>query len=149
MISLFFLAIMAPGLILDRIVGWLDGRTNLYSLLAIALGLGLIWISPVEWLIIPGCILVGLGYGVIQPLIYNKTAQIAVPKKTTLALAFVMAMNYLAILLCPFIISILQSIFHTQSQEFPFAVNFILTLGVVLWAYLRRGTFLFGDKLNG
>ena len=52
---------------------------------------------------VPGCILVGLGYGIIQPLIYDKTVDTAIPQKTTLALAFVMVMNYLAILLSPFI----------------------------------------------
>lgn len=103
MISLFFLAIMAPGFMLDNLVKLLGNKTKLYSLLAIAVGLLLIWISPTEWLIVPGCILVGLGYGIIQPLIYDKTVDTAIPQKTTLALAFVMVMNYLAILLSPFI----------------------------------------------
>lgn len=103
MISLFFLAIMAPGFMLDSLVKLLRNKTKLYSLLAIAIGLLLIWISPTEWLIVPGCILVGLGYGIIQPLIYDKTVDTAIPQKTTLALAFVMVMNYLAILLSPFI----------------------------------------------
>lgn len=103
MISLFFLAIMAPGFMLDSLVKLLGNKTKLYSLLAIAIGLLLIWISPTEWLIVPGCILVGLGYGIIQPLIYDKTVDTAIPQKTTLALAFVMVMNYLAILLSPFI----------------------------------------------
>lgn len=71
MISLFFLAIMAPGFFLGHVVKYLKEKTKFYSLLCIALGLALIWISPKEWLIIPGCILVGLGYGVIQPLIYE------------------------------------------------------------------------------
>jgi len=97
MISLFFLAIMAPGFMLDSLVKLLGNKTKLYSLLAIAIGLLLIWISPTEWLIVPGCILVGLGYGIIQPLIYDKTVDTAIPQKTTLALAFVMVMNYLAI----------------------------------------------------
>lgn len=87
MISLFFLAIMAPGFMLDNIVKLLGNKTKLYSLLAVAVGLLLIWISPTEWLIVPGCILVGLGYGIIQPLIYDKTVDTAIPQKTTLALA--------------------------------------------------------------
>ena len=89
MISLFFLAIMAPGLFLNRIVGLFREKTKFYSLLCIAVGLALIWISPKEWVIAPGCILVGLGYGVIQPVIYDKTTHTAVPKKATLALQWV------------------------------------------------------------
>ena len=147
MISLFFLAIMAPGFFLGHVVKYLKEKTKFYSLLCIALGLALIWISPKEWLIIPGCILVGLGYGVIQPLIYDKTVDTAVPQKTTLALAFVMAMNYLAVLLCPFIVDFFQSLFHVRSQEFPFIFNLCITILALIWAYRRKKDFLFGDKL--
>ena len=148
MISLFFLAIMAPGFCLDKIVDELKERTKAYSLLSMALGLLLIWIAPIEWLIIPGCILVGLGYGIIQPMLYDKTTQTALPQKTTLALAFVMMMNYLAILLYPFIVDFFQWIFHTQSQEFPFIFNLLITIVTLFWAYRRRNTFLFNDQLK-
>ncbi|WP_302285078.1 MFS transporter [Bacteroides clarus] len=145
MISLFFLAIMAPGFMLDNIVKLLGNKTKLYSLLAVAVGLLLIWISPTEWLIVPGCILVGLGYGIIQPLIYDKTVDTAVPQKTTLALAFVMVMNYLAILLSPFITDFFQWVFHTGSQEFPFIFNLCITILTMYWAYAKKGDFLFDD----
>lgn len=138
MISLFFLAIMAPGFMLDSLVKLLGNKTKLYSLLAIAIGLLLIWISPTEWLIVPGCILVGLGYGIIQPLIYDKTVDTAIPQKTTLALAFVMVMNYLAILLSPFITDFFQWIFHTGSQEFPFIFNLCITILIMYWAYAKK-----------
>lgn len=146
MISLFFLAIMAPGFMLDNLVKLLGNKTKLYSLLAIAAGLLLIWISPTEWLIVPGCILVGLGYGIIQPLIYDKTVDTATPQKTTLALAFVMVMNYLAILLSPFITDFFQWIFHTGSQEFPFIFNLCITILIMYWAYAKKEEFLFSDK---
>ena len=146
MISLFFLAIMAPGFMLDSLVKLLGNKTKLYSLLAIAIGLLLIWISPTEWLIVPGCILVGLGYGIIQPLIYDKTVDTATPQKTTLALAFVMVMNYLAILLSPFITDFFQWIFHTGSQEFPFIFNLCITILIMHWAYAKKEEFLFSDK---
>ncbi|OUO00324.1 MFS transporter [Bacteroides clarus] len=145
MISLFFLAIMAPGFMLDNIVKLLGNKTKLYSLLAVAVGLLLIWISPTEWLIVPGCILVGLGYGIIQPLIYDKTVDTAIPQKTTLALAFVMVMNYLAILLSPFITDFFQWMFHTGSQEFPFIFNLCITILTMYWAYAKKGDFLFDD----
>ena len=145
MISLFFLAIMAPGFMLDSLVKLLRNKTKLYSLLAIAIGLLLIWISPTEWLIVPGCILVGLGYGIIQPLIYDKTVDTAIPQKTTLSLAFVMVMNYLAILLSPFITDFFQWIFHTGSQEFPFIFNLCITILIMYWAYAKKEEFLFSD----
>ena len=145
MISLFFLAIMAPGFMLDSLVKLLGNKTKLYSLLAIAIGLLLIWISPTEWLIVPGCILVGLGYGIIQPLIYDKTVDTAIPQKTTLALAFVMVMNYLAILLSPFITDFFQWIFHTGSQGLPFILNLCISILIMYWAYEKKEEFLFSD----
>lgn len=147
MISLFFMAIMAPGFCLGHIVRRFRKKTKFYSLLSIALGLALICIAPKEWLIIPGCILVGLGYGVIQPLIYDKTVDTASAQKTTLALAFVMAMNYLAVLLCPFIVDFFKSVFHFRSQEFPFVFNLCVTALALLWAYARSNDFLFDDKI--
>ena len=80
-------------------------------LLLIACGMGIILVSRSEILIALGCILNGLAYGIIQPLIYDKTSDVAVPHKVTLALAFVMAMNYVAILLCPFIVNIAQNLY--------------------------------------
>lgn len=145
MISLFFLAIMAPGFLLNDIVKLLGEKTKFYSLLFIMAGLLLMWISPTEWMIAPGCVLVGLGYGVMQPLIYNKTVETAVPRKTTLALAFVMVMNYLAILLSPFITDLFQKLFHTTSQEFPFIFNICIAALAVYWAYAKRHDFLFDD----
>lgn len=146
MISLFFLAIMTPGLFLNKIVSTLKEMTNFYSLLVIAAGLLLILIAPTEWLIGPGCILIGLGYGVLQPVVYDKTTRTAVHRKITLALAFVMSMNYLAILLCPFVLDFFANLFHTESQKFPFIFNLVLTSIAMVWAYLRRNSFLCNDE---
>lgn len=149
MISLFFLAIMTPGFFLNRIVGALKEKTKFYSFLSIAVGLALIWISTTEWLIAPGCILVGLGYGVIQPVVYDQTTHTALPKKVTLALAFVMMMNYLAILLCPFIIDFFQTkVFHVKSQQFGFVFNLCITVLMLVWSYAKRNSFLFNDRLK-
>lgn len=147
MISLFFLAIMAPGFILNPIVNLFRKKTKFYSLLGIAVGLFLILISRTEWLIGIGCIFVGFGYGIIQPVAYDKTTRTAVPEKVTLALAFVMSMNYLAILLCPFIIDFFQSLFHVKSQQFAFIFNLCITLAAAVWAYVKSDSFLFNDKL--
>lgn len=146
MISLFFLAIMAPGFFLGHIIQLLGDKILFFSLLSIAVGLLLIWIAPIEWLIIPGCMLAGLGYGVIQPLMYDKTVDTAIPTKTTLALGFVMVMNYLAILLSPFITDFFQSFFHTSSEEFPFVFNLVITVLAIGWAYACRRSFIFKNN---
>ena len=145
MISLFFLAIMAPGLFLNRIIGCWKKRTEFYSLLCIAAGLGLILLSRSEWWIGLGCLFAGFGYGVIQPVVYDKTTRTASPRKVTLALAFVMAMNYLAILLCPFIINLASDIFRAHTQQFAFTFNLAVTILAAGWAYWKRNSFLFKE----
>lgn len=147
MISLFFLAIMAPGFVLNQIVDYCGKKTKFYSLLSIALGMGLILISRTEWLIGLGCIFTGLGYGIIQPVAYDKTTRTAIPEKVTLALAFVMAMNYLAILLCPFIINVFKDLLHIETQQFAFIFNLIIALVAAAWAYIKQDSFLFNDSM--
>lgn len=148
LISLFFLAIMAPGFVLNQIVGFLREKTKFYSLLSIAIGMAFILVSRTEWVMGLGCVFTGLGYGIIQPVAYNKTTHTAIPRKVTLALAFVMSMNYLAILLCPFIVDFFQSLFHVKSQQFAFAFNLCITLIAIVWAYIKRDSFLFNDSLK-
>ena len=148
MISLFFLAIMAPGFILNQIVTYFGSKTKFYSLLSIAAGMALILVSRTEWLIGLGCIFAGFGYGIIQPIAYDKTTRTAIPEKITLALAFVMSMNYLAILLCPFIINVFKDLFHIETQQFAFIFNMIIALIAAAWAYLKQESFLFNDSFK-
>ncbi|MEG1762034.1 MAG: MFS transporter [Bacteroidales bacterium] len=146
-ISLFFLAIMAPGFLLNTILRKLREKTKLISLCSIALGLGLILLTHNEWIMIAGSILIGLGYGVIQPLIYDETVRTAIPSKITFALAFVMAMNYVAILVSPFIISFFKNIIDAKaSDQFAFIFNFCATLLLIGYALWRPKQFAF--KVN-
>ena len=111
--------------------------------------MALILISRTEWLIGLGCdFFIGFGYGALssQSLMIKRLIR-AIPEKVTLALAFVMAMNYLAILLCPFIIDFFQSILHVKSQHFAFIFNLCIALVATIWAYVKRDSFLFNDKI--
>lgn len=142
MIALFYLAMMTPGLFLNKIIQTFKNQTAFLSILVIAVGLLLIVLFHSEITLGLGAILVGLGYGIIQPSIYEKTACIASPQKTTLALSFVMAMNYLAILISPFVYDFYQIVFHNHTQQLPFAVNMGISLLVLVWAFFKRNTFI-------
>lgn len=144
-ISLFFLAIMLPGFFLNPVLSFLGSLTKFTSLSCIAVGMLLILMSGNEWVLGGGAVLIGLGYGVMQPVIYDQTTRVADTSKVTFALALVMAMNYLAILLCPVIIDMLQSLFHIHTQRFAFGFNLGITLLAVVWSYWKRHDFLFED----
>lgn len=144
-ISLFFLAIMLPGFFLNPVLSFLGSLTKFTSLSGITVGMLLILMSGNEWVLGGGAVLIGLGYGVMQPVIYDQTTRVADTSKVTFALALVMAMNYLAILLCPVIIDTLQSLFHIHTQRFAFGFNLGITLLAVVWSYWKRHDFLFED----
>lgn len=133
LISLFFLAIMAPGFVLNRVMNLLGKATNLWSLVVMGVGLVIMSLPHPSFLKLSvGAILTGLGYGVMQPLIYDKAATNSPPHLSTLALSLVMVVNYLAILVAPFIIDGIDWLFVTKSYSFPFLFNGLLTLVVAL-----------------
>lgn len=133
LISLFFLAIMAPGFVLNGIMKLLGKATNLWSLVVMGVGLLVMSLPHPSFLkLAVGAILTGLGYGVMQPLIYDKAATNSPPHLSTLALSLVMVVNYLAILVAPFIIDGIDWLFTTKSYAFPFLFNGLLTLVVAL-----------------
>lgn len=145
MISLFFLAIMLPGLFITWIIRKLKNATVFLPLLLICAGLLLIYLFKYEWTIGLGCFVAGIGYGVIQPLIYDKSVRTADSKNTTLALALVMSVNYLAILLCPFIVDLLTGLFgKSGSADFPFVLNAAIVLLMAVVGYRYRESYVFG-----
>ncbi len=143
-ISLFFLAIMLPGLFLNRIISVTRSYTNALSALIIAIGLLILSLFKSPTLLIFGVILVGFGYGIMQPLIYDKAAIIAPPQLATKALSIVMAANYTAIILCPFIINAARKLFANQTEQFGFLFNGVLAAIVTLIAFMGKKDFALG-----
>lgn len=132
MISIFFLAITLPGFFINKLITGAKERNNLIWIGTIILGAFLV-VLHTPWSVISGVILMGLGYGVMQPLIYDRTSEQAFPQRTTFHLALVMTMNYLAIILYPFIESLVKSIFNTKSALVPFIMAVVFALGY--WIY--------------
>lgn len=112
---------MVPGLFIDKIIRRLTRSVNLVSLALICAGLLCVGIFRDKTMLVVGALCAGFGYGVIQPVIYDKAATIAPPRSATLALSFVMAMNYLAVMVCPFIVDLFRHLFGTHSDRFPFS----------------------------
>ena len=144
LISLFFLAIMLPGFFINHIIGVLKGWSNIVSLAMMAIGLLLFGLGKSPGAMVIGSLMAGLGYGIMQPIIYDKTAIIAPPHLATLALSYVMAVNYLAIVVCPFIIEGFRDLFHTKSELFPFILNGVISALMFVIALLARRNWTLG-----
>jgi MFS family permease len=88
---------------------------------------------------VAGCFVAGFGYGIAQPLVYDSTVAEAPASRASFTLAWVMVMNYVAILLTPFILDFIQMFFHTKSQQFPFLFNMIVAfVGAVIYLVATR-----------
>jgi len=146
-ISMFFLAIMLPGLFLNRIIKITRSYTNIICSLLLTIGLLFMAIFHTPGMLFIGVILSGLGYGVMQPLIYDKAAIIAPPHLATQALSIVMAANYTAIILCPFIIDLARKLLHAHSENFGFALNAVIAAITTIVVIFKGKDFALGlDK---
>lgn len=144
MISLFFLSMTVPGLFITYVIHFFKQRTIFFSIIGVTLGLFIMTLSHNTVLLILGVIIVGMGYGVMQPIIYDKTANSTSSKHTTLALSLVMAMNYIAIIIYPFIMQGFQAIIHVAKHPaFPFIINTIFAAIYIGYIYWKRNNPIF------
>lgn len=143
LISVFFLAVTLPGFFLNRIIRLLKEYTNILSLAAISVGLLFFTLTGGLALLTLGTALIGLGYGIMQPIIYDKTANSVSKPHAIYVLSLVMVMNYIAIVVYPFIISI----FSSDSAYFPFLLCTILGMLFTLFAFFRKKTAVIGMQV--
>ena len=136
---------MIPGLIITKVIKLLSDYAIVIGFGMITIGLLMIVLFKNIFLIGLGTFIIGFGYGIIQPLIYNKTVLTASVQKAVLALAFVMAMNYVALVTLPVFADLFDSLFHSKSAIFPFLVNAIMSGIICVIAYLYRTRVLFSS----
>lgn len=142
--ALFYLAVFLPGFILPYVIRLFGQRTSLMAAVSIAGGLLLMALAREHFLLYIAALLMGFGYGVFQPVIYDKaTYTVTDGRKSTLALAIVLSVNYIAVAVTPFIVDLFRDIFGTTSNHFPFILNFIFTLLFAVVVVLKRKSFTF------
>ena len=136
-ISLFFLCIMLPGFFINGIISFLGKCVAEVSLLAIVCGLAIVFFNSSIAAIVCGVVIAGVGYGVAQPFVYDRTASVASAGKVTFALALVMTMNYVAVVACPPVVDSVQSMAGSKSASFAFGLNAAIGLAAFVVLMLR------------
>ena len=146
--SVFFLFVFLPGFFLPQIIKVLKGSTMIVCLASIFLGLGIFATFPTAVGMMAGAVLMGIGYGTSQPLIYDKATFATVdPRKSTLVLSFILAGNYLAIVVAPVVIDFVRTLFHAQDvRAFSFIFNCALAGLFLIFAVIKRKSFIFSMK---
>ena len=136
--SIFFLAMMLPGLFINRLVAFLGRGILVWAMFLIAIGLLDVFYNSSLLFVIIGCVAAGFGYGMAQPYIYDKTSSSASPQRVTYALALLMSMNYVAIVIAPFIVDWAQDVIGVKGERFPFAFNALLGFVALLLLLILR-----------
>lgn len=146
--SVFFLFVFLPGFFLPQIIKVLKGSTMIVCIASIFIGLGIFAAFPTAVGMMAGAILMGIGYGTSQPLIYDKaTFTTTDPRKSTLVLSFILAGNYLAIVVAPVVIDFVRGLFHAQDvRAFSFIFNCALAGIFLILAIIKRKSFIFSIK---
>lgn len=143
--SLLFLFVFLPGFGLAKIVKIFKGVSFLFAALLMLLGLALFAFFPNPVCMCIGASLAGLGYGISQPIIYNKASNVvADPRKATLSLAIVLSANYISITITPFVVDAFRSVLHAQHvNAFPFLLSSAALLAYFIIAVIRRNSYAF------
>lgn len=143
--AIYFLFILLPGYFLPFFMKVLKGNTFFWAAVMMMAGQALFVFCADSVSMSIGAALVGLGYGISQPIIYDKAAQcVDNEKKSTLALAFVLTANYLAIVVSPFLIGALRDIFHVAAGgTFAFLISFILLIAYAIITFVMKKKFAF------
>ena len=138
--AMFYVTAMLGGFSLAPYLK-LTNKTALYvCIVTMTLGLLILGLFHTIATYIIGVLLIGLGYGFFQPIIYNKTTQIAPTKQdATKFFSYTLAGNYIAISCLPLIVEFFQWVFHNHTADFPYFLNAgILAVIFIIGLFMRR-----------
>ena len=143
--SIYFLFIFLPGFILPQILKATRGLTIVAAAVMITAGLALFSFVHAEWAMMVGAALMGAGYGIHQPIIYNKAPETVTDSSmNTMSLSLVLVANYAAISAAPLIVDSLRSLLGAGGVTgFAFLLNFAMSIVFLAIAILRRKHFSF------
>ena len=122
--AMFYVTAMIGGFGLTPYLE-LIGSKALYGCIIIMIaGLLLLGFFHTMATYVAGVLLIGLGYGFFQPIIYTKTTRIAPDKEaSTRYFSYTLAGNYVALACVPVIVEFFQWLFKNHTADFPYFLN--------------------------
>lgn len=141
--AMFYVTAMIGGFALTPYLKITD-KTALYVCTAImAIGLLVLGFFHSMLAYVIGVLLIGLGYGFFQPIIYNKTTEIAPTKAlSTKYFSYTLAGNYIAISCLPVVVEFFQWVFHNHTADFPYFLNAGILGVIFIIGIFKRKSFV-------
>lgn len=147
--AMYFASATLSGFILPKAIKACREWTMEIALFLVVFGLFFVGVLHAYWSYLLGIFIMGLGYGIIQPLIYDKTSYVAPnTAKQNAYFSYLLTCNYIGISLVPFIIGAARRLFNSHSDNFSFIFNGCILLAVLLIAIWKRHSFVIAADAN-
>lgn len=142
--AMFYLSATIAGFGLSKVIKATGIWTLQTGMILSTVGLLVIGFIHVDASYIVGIFVMGIGYGLVQPILYDKTSYFApTDEKSTEYFAFLLACNYVGISSVPFIVEFFGSIFKASSDpSFPFILNGAILAVVTIVCIFKHRSFV-------
>ena len=142
--AMYYLMCAVCGAFVSPLKRFFGKNTLFISLALCALGLFGIGFTHNFWIYVFSSLVTGFGYGIIQPIIYNKTTYVAPNRKLGVEyFGYVLSANYVSIMMVPFVDSAARKIFHSTLPTFEFIFSGAVVCVLLVWAILKRKNYVF------
>lgn len=146
--SMFYVTATAGGFLLPSFLRKLRHSSPFVAIAISAIGILLLGLFHTFGSYLLGVLLIGFGYGIIQPIIYNKTTYLSPDSKlSTRYFSYVLTGNYIAIAAAPFIVEFFELILHDHGVDFPYFLNGGVLLTILAAGLLRRNTYIWRVRI--
>lgn len=140
----YYFTVAVSGAFVAKLKDFFGRPVMFITLGIIAIGLIVIGFTRSYILMIIASLFIGFAYGIIQPIIYNKTTYIAPNQKSGMKyFGYVLSSNYLSIMMVPFVDGFFRKIFHATSAGFEFVFSGVVVFLLLAWALLERKNYVF------
>ena len=142
--AMFYLSATLAGFGLSRVIRLTKVWTLQAGLVLITLSLLAIGFMHTYAVYVAGTFIMGFGYGLVQPILYDKTSYFApTDQKATEYFSFLLACNYVGISSVPFIVELFEKLFKTSSDpSFPFVLNGIIMGLLAVGCFVAHRSFV-------
>ena len=142
--GVYFLAMAIPGFILSAIINLFNRQTVLVGniLLIIGLIISTFFSSATSFFI--GSAFLGFGYGIIQPILYDKATNTTNDEKqSTQRFSILLSGNYIAIALGPFIFKLIEDIIRDHSLMIPYYISILVMIAIITLNIIYKKSYVF------
>lgn len=140
----YYLMVAVSGALVAPLKRFFGKGVMFICLALIAVGLLVIGFTTNYYVMIIFSLLTGFAYGIVQPIIYNKTTYIAPTSKAGMKyFGYVLSSNYMAIMMVPFVDSFFRKLFHSTSPGFEFVFSGFVVVLLLVWALVEHKNYVF------